>query len=191
MAQRLTKKRISKGSAAVLFSTAVFFDLLSAIPWVGLLFVGIGYVVLGVWFKLKDVSPFEFTAKGWKKAVTAALDPVFGFFGLSIVPGITAWATTVIYDANQEDEEREKEAERKAKRLAKEIKKAQKQAIRARQQQAEQVTTSRGTAPLYEHRRQAALSSPSAREESRKIEQRALQYARNQPVSPVKYKKVA
>lgn len=185
MSKRLTKKRINKGSAVALFATAVFFDLLSAIPWVGLLFVGIGYVVLGVWFKLKSVSPFEFTAKGWKKAVTAALDPVFGFFGLSIIPGITAWTTTVIYDAKQEDEEREKEAERKAKELAKEIKKAQKQAAEARQQEAEHPAP-RGSTPLYEHRRQTALSSPSEREESRKIEQRALRYARNQPVSPVK-----
>lgn len=77
-------------------TVAVVFDLASAIPWVGLIFSGIGYGILGLWFMIKQVNPIGFSKKQRKKLAAFASEWIFGFFGLSIWPGITVWTVITI-----------------------------------------------------------------------------------------------
>lgn len=80
---------------------AILFDVLSAIPWVGLIFSGLGYGTLYLWFKIGGIDAGLFSGDVKKLAATAA-EFVGGAVGLGIVPGITMWAFFSIIGREEE-----------------------------------------------------------------------------------------
>lgn len=96
--------RSTEGFRGVLF-IAVFFDILSAIPWVGILFSGLGYGIIWMWLEMRGVKASLFTGDTKKLASTAA-EFVGGAVGLGIIPGITMWSFfTIVEHKNQEQTE--------------------------------------------------------------------------------------
>lgn len=124
------RKRISKVWGGVILLMAVIFDVFSAIPWIGLIASGIGYLVLGFIFMIKGVNPIGFTGREKKKIASFISEWIFGIVGLSVWPGITVWAIVTIRDSWEEDKERnelqrnqEKKIRQKAKQMAQKRKK--------------------------------------------------------------------
>lgn len=120
----------TKGFRGVL-TVAIIFDLLSAIPWVGIVFSGLGYGSLWLWLKTKGADPGLFSGDMKKLASTAA-EFIAGVFGFGIVPGITMWAYFAVIEYKQKQAE-----ERKAEMRA--IKKAQKQMAKQQRRQNERL----------------------------------------------------
>lgn len=130
----------TKGFRGVLV-VAIIFDLLSAIPWVGMLFSGLGYGSLWLWLEMRGANPSLFSGDMKKLASTAA-EFVAGAFGLGIVPGITMWAYFAVAEYKQK-EAQERKAERKA------IEKAQKQMAKQQKRRAQEINKQRAKTSAY------------------------------------------
>jgi hypothetical protein len=73
--------------------TAFIFDLLSIIPYVGMIFTFLGYATLWLWFEIDGVNPSIVSGrKKIKKAASFFGEWLLGLTGLGIYPGITMWA---------------------------------------------------------------------------------------------------
>jgi|AntRauTorcE11897_2_1112592.scaffolds.fasta_scaffold25099_2 hypothetical protein len=94
---------------------AVICDLLSSIPWVGLIFTGLGYSSIWLTLEIKGVSAGLFGST--KRMASFAAEWIAGAFGFGIVPGITAWTYFCIaeHKAEQQEEEPEENNNEKAK----------------------------------------------------------------------------
>jgi hypothetical protein len=102
--------------------TAFIFDLLSIIPYVGMIFTFLGYATLWLWFEIDGVNPSIVSGrKKIKKAASFFGEWLLGLTGLGIYPGITMWAYYAVSEEADEqatekaDQEREntKEAQNK------------------------------------------------------------------------------
>lgn len=79
----------TKGFRGMLF-TALVFDVFSAVPWIGIIFSGLGYATIYMWMMMRGVNSSLFSGDTKKLASTAA-EFVGGAVGLGIIPGITMW----------------------------------------------------------------------------------------------------
>jgi len=74
-------------------SVAFIFDLLSMIPWVGMIFSFLGYATLWLWFEMNGINPSLFSGKKKaKKAASFFFEWMLGIIGFGIYPGIVMWA---------------------------------------------------------------------------------------------------
>ena len=93
----------TQGNRGVLAS-AVIFDLLSAIPWVGMIFSFLGYLTIWLVLEIKGISASLFSRGASKKIAAIAGEFIAGVFGFGIVPGITVWAFFTVTDDEVKEE---------------------------------------------------------------------------------------
>lgn len=110
---------------------AGIFDLLSAIPWVGMIFSFLGYATLWLWMEMEGMSPgFSKKARqNAKKAGSIFMETVFGVAGAGAVPFIVIWAYFIISEHSQEVAEKKRE----------QMKATQKKLVQQKQQMDKQV----------------------------------------------------
>lgn len=120
----------TEGYRSMLF-VALIFDLLSAIPWVGMIFSFVGYATLWLWMEIDGMSPgFSKKARhNAKKIGSVAGEFIAGTLGFGIVPGILIWAYFVIAEHSQEVAEKEQ----------RQLKATQKKLVKQKQHMDEQV----------------------------------------------------
>lgn len=121
----------TKGYRGHLF-VAFIFDLLSMIPWVGMIFSFLGYATLWLWFEIDGINPSLFSGrKKAKKAASFVGEWIAGVLGFGIVPGIMMWA----YFAASEHAETESENKQAAlEKIQKELKTRNRQANKVNRQ---------------------------------------------------------
>lgn len=113
--------RRTEGYRFMLF-VALIFDLLSAIPWVGMIFSFLGYATLWLWMEIEGMSPgFSKKARhNAKKAVSFAGEFIAGVLGFGLVPGILFWTYFIISEHSEKMAEEEVQQMREVqKKLAK------------------------------------------------------------------------
>lgn len=71
------------------FVWATICDGFSSLPWVGLIFSGLGYGSIWMYLEMNGVSASPIGSS--KRMAATAAEWVAGIFGLGIVPGITIW----------------------------------------------------------------------------------------------------
>ncbi|MEX2514565.1 MAG: hypothetical protein WD335_00320 [Candidatus Paceibacterota bacterium] len=87
---------------------ALVFDLLSMIPWVGMIFSFLGYAILWLWFEMGGINPSLFSGrKKAKKAASFISEWLFGLIGLGIFPGIMMWTYFAVSEHKEEQVEKQ------------------------------------------------------------------------------------
>ena len=95
--------------------TAFIFDLLSIIPYVGMIFTFLGYATLWLWFEIDGVNPSIVSGrKKIKKAASFFGEWLLGLTGLGIYPGITMWAYYAVSEEADEQVENKSETLKKS-----------------------------------------------------------------------------
>lgn len=118
--------KISAGKKWLMIATATVFDIFGAIPWIGIIFTGIGYFTMYIWFLMSGVSPITVISGKTSGGLNFVVDWIAEFFGFNIYPGLLIATYSIITEANRKElEDVEKiSAELKKKRQG-EIQRAQ------------------------------------------------------------------